>query len=599
MQDFIKILLIAGAVALLAVVGMTMLSHKPAKPPMPNKPATTQAPKEVWQGALEISGFKARLVLRIWEATDGTLTGNLESVDQGGKNTPADNLTFQGGVLRFGIKTGQGQYEGTVKEDGSEISGTWTQFGRSFPLVFHKSDNTAGLPDSKQSPESKKAPTQVWQGALVAGGSKLRLVLKIWEATDSTLTAKVDSPDQGAMDLPVDTISFKEKKLSFEMNMLGASYEGVLNESGTEISGTFKQRGASFPLVLKKSDQAALAEVKHPQEPKKPYPYKEEEIVFANAKAGVKLAGTLTMPKSGSPFPAVVLITGSGPQNRDEELLGHKPFLVLADYLTRRGIAVLRFDDRGVGKSTGDFSKATSADFATDALAAVEYLKTRKEINLKQIGLIGHSEGGLIAPMVAVQSPDVAFIVLMAGPGVPGDEILYLQEALISKVMGRNEEEIAKNREVQKRMYAVVKEEKDQVAAEQKLREILKDASAKMSASEDAINAQIEQSLSPWFRYFLNYDPRPTLQKVKCPVLAINGEKDLQVPPQQNLPEIEKALKAGGNSDYSIVKLPSLNHLFQTSKTGAPSEYAQIEETIAPVALETMGNWILQHTQKY
>ncbi|MBI1744698.1 alpha/beta hydrolase [Candidatus Acetothermia bacterium] len=566
---------------------------------MPNKPATTQAPKEVWQGALEISGFKARLVLRIWEATDGTLTGNLESVDQGGKNTPADNLTFQGGVLRFGIKTGQGQYEGTVKEDGSEISGTWTQFGRSFPLVFHKSDNTAGLPDSKQSPESKKAPTQVWQGALVAGGSKLRLVLKIWEATDSTLTAKVDSPDQGAMDLPVDTISFKEKKLSFEMNMLGASYEGVLNESGTEISGTFKQRGASFPLVLKKSDQAALAEVKHPQEPKKPYPYKEEEIVFANAKAGVKLAGTLTMPKSGSPFPAVVLITGSGPQNRDEELLGHKPFLVLADYLTRRGIAVLRFDDRGVGKSTGDFSKATSADFATDALAAVEYLKTRKEINLKQIGLIGHSEGGLIAPMVAVQSPDVAFIVLMAGPGVPGDEILYLQEALISKVMGRNEEEIAKNREVQKRMYAVVKEEKDQVAAEQKLREILKDASAKMSASEDAINAQIEQSLSPWFRYFLNYDPRPTLQKVKCPVLAINGEKDLQVPPQQNLPEIEKALKAGGNSDYSIVKLPSLNHLFQTSKTGAPSEYAQIEETIAPVALETMGNWILQHTQKY
>ena len=238
-------------------------------------------------------------------------------------------------------------------------------------------------------------------------------------------------------------------------------------------------------------------------------------------------------------------------------------------------------------------------------LAGVAYLKTRKDINAAQIGLIGHSEGGVIAPLVASQSPDVAFVVMMAGTGVPGDAILLEQSELIGRAGGGTEASLARSRKLQTRMYAVVKTETDAAKREQKLREIgaemkkqLTEAEKKQIGDPDLfIKAQIEMLGSPWMRYFLTYDPRPALEKVTCPVLIINGENDLQVPPKQNLPAIQAALKAGGNKDYTIKELPGLNHLFQTSKTGAPSEYAQIEETLAPAALQTMGDWIIQHVQ--
>ncbi len=464
-----------------------------------------------------------------------------------------------------------------------------------------------------RNPEPVKTPVaelrvsqEVWQGALDVSGMKLRLVLKISQAPDGTLTATLDSIDQGAMNLPVDSIIIEGKTMRFEMKQIGGSYEGTFNKDGTEVSGQWKQGGASLPLVLKRADKTAQApEIKRPQEPKKPYPYREEDVVYENAEAGIKLAGTLTLPRGKGPFPAALLITGSGPQDRDEALLGHRPFLVLADYLTRRGIAVLRTDDRGVGKSTGDFSKATSEDFAGDARAGVEYLKSRKEINPKKIGLIGHSEGGLIAPMVAAQSPDVAFIVLLAGTGVTGEELLLLQATLILKASGVSEEAIAKNRAVQEAIFTVLKEEPDNAQAAKKIREMLTEELAKMSEeekkaygiSEEFVEIQIKQSLTPWFRYFVTYDPRPTLMKIKCPVLAINGEKDLQVQPGQNLLAIAAALEAGGNSDYTLVKLANLNHLFQTSQTGSPLEYAQIEETFSPIALEVIGDWILRQTR--
>jgi pimeloyl-ACP methyl ester carboxylesterase len=335
-----------------------------------------------------------------------------------------------------------------------------------------------------------------------------------------------------------------------------------------------------------------------PQEPKKPYPYDEEEVGYENKRDGVKLAGTLTLPRGKGPFPATLLITGSGPQDRNESLLGHKPFLVLADYLTRQGIVVLRVDDRGVGGSTGSVPDSTTENFAADVTAGIEFLKTRKEIDPKQIGLIGHSEGGLIAPMVAAQNGDVAFIVLMAGTGLTGEEILYLQGALILKAGGASAEQLAKQRATQEGMFKILKEEKDPATAEKRLHEELsrnltEEAKKK---SEQAIAAQIKRANTPWFRYFLTLDPRPALRKVKCPVLALNGENDLQVPATENLREIEAALKAGGNKDVTIVSLPKLNHLFQTSETGSMSEYAKIEETIAPVALKTIGDWILKRT---
>jgi pimeloyl-ACP methyl ester carboxylesterase len=315
----------------------------------------------------------------------------------------------------------------------------------------------------------------------------------------------------------------------------------------------------------------------------------------------VKLAGTLTLPRGKSAAPAVILITGSGPQNRNEELLGHKPFLVLADYLTRQGIAVLRMDDRGVGGSSGSVANSTSENFGADVLAGIDFLKRHNRINPKQIGLIGHSEGGLIAPMVAAQSNDVAFIVLLAGPGLPGAEILYLQGALILKANGAGPDVLARQRATQEMMFTIVKQEKDNNVAEKRLREELDKQLANASDAEkaqakQAMEAQIKQVLSPWFRYFLTYDPRTALAKVKCPVLALNGENDLQVPVTENLREIEATLKAAGAMDVTIARLPKLNHLFQTSETGSPSEYSKIEETFAPVALKTIGDWVLKHT---
>lgn len=469
----------------------------------------------------------------------------------------------------------------------------------------------AKRPEPAKTSPSKTASQvaqEVWQGALEVGSVKLRLVLKISKAPDGTRSATMDSVDQGAMNLPVDSITIEDKTMRFTMKSIGGSYEGALSEDGTEVAGTWTQSGQSLPLTFKRLEGATQApELKRPQEPKKPYPYREEKVFFENTEAGITLAGTLTLPQAKGPFPAVVLISGSGQQDRDETVFGHRPFLVLADYLTRRGIAVLRFDDRGAGKSTGDPAKATSADFATDALAAVKYLQTRQEIDAKKIGLIGHSEGGLIAPMVAAQaSEEIAFIVLLAGPGVLGEEILYAQYALIAKANGASDEVIAQNRALYEQTFAVLKEEQDDAVAAERLRALIQEALEQMSdedrktlgMSEEMIEIQIRQMLSPWFRYFLTYDPRPTLAKVRCPVLALSGEKDLQVPPSQNLPEIIKALEAGGNSDYTVTKLASLNHLFQTSRTGSPSEYAQIEETFSPVALEVISHWILRHTRE-
>ncbi len=438
-----------------------------------------------------------------------------------------------------------------------------------------------------------------WSGVLDAGAAKLKLILHFTPEADGTWRGTMDSPDQAANGLKIDTITVEGQTLKFTMRAIAASYEGTLN--GGEIAGKFTQSGMTFPLNFKRPTAADSAPPKRPQTPQLPYPYNEEEVTFENPAANVKLAGTLTTPRTKAPFPVVVLITGSGPQNRNEELLGHQPFLVLSDHLTRAGIAVLRFDDRGVGKSTGKFGTATSADFATDVLAAVAYLKTRPEINPKKIGLVGHSEGGLIAPMCAVQSKDVAFIVMMAGPGVPGDEILYEQGALIMRAEGTPEATIAENRKTQEKMFAIIKAENDAAGAEKKLMELVATVvatapDAQKKTVEASLNAQVKTVNAPWFRYFLTFDPRPTLRQVKVPVLAINGELDLQVSPQQNLPEIAKALKAAGNKKFQTVALPKLNHLFQTTQTGAFSEYAKLEETMSPTALTLMSDWIAKQT---
>jgi hypothetical protein len=425
-----------------------------------------------------------------------------------------------------------------------------------------------------------------WQGTLKAGPAELRVVLHVTRS-DAGLRATLDSPDQGVSGIPVTTISLQGSTMTFTVEAIAGSYEGRIDADGTRIDGTWSQAGASLPLVLERVKDRAALERPRPQTPIKPYPYREEEVVYRNEVAGIPLAATLTIPPGSGPFPAVLLITGSGAQNRDETLLGHRPFLVLADYLTRRGIAVLRADDRGVGKSGGRFADATTADFATDVEAGLAFLRTRPEIDRRRIGLVGHSEGGVIAPMVAARNADVAFIVIMAGPGVPGDQIVVAQSILLSEASGLSREQAERNGARQAEILALVKQEADPARLEERLRGRL------AGTMPDAqLGAQIKAVSSAWYRYFLTYDPATALRRVRCPVLAMAGERDLQVPPRLNLPAIRQALDEGGNRNVSIVELPGLNHLLQTARTGAVSEYGQIAETMAPIALETIAGWI-------
>jgi len=444
--------------------------------------------------------------------------------------------------------------------------------------------------------------TGQWNGALKVQGTQLRLVFNITK-TDNGISSTMDSPDQGAKGIPTTTTSFENSILKITIASAKIEYEGILGLDNV-IVGTFKQGGQSFPMNLSK-EKIEKEKLIRPQEPIKPYPYYSENITFENKKAAINLAGTLTLPNKEGVFPVVILISGSGPQNRDEELFGHKPFLVLSDFLTKNGIAVLRYDDRGTSLSEGVFKTATSADFATDVESAITYLKTRKEINKKKIGLIGHSEGGLIAPMVTSKSKDVAFMLLLAGTGLQGDQILLLQQKFIRKASGVSNENLQKSELENRKLFDIVKKstnlEKLNIDLTDFIKKTLKDnpnAQKPEGMSDDNfVKLQVNQIATPWMQYFIKYNPIPALEKVKCPVLAINGEKDLQVPPKENLEAIKKALAKGGNKRVTIKELPNLNHLFQECKTGLPDEYATIEQTFSPIALTEILKWLQTQTK--
>jgi pimeloyl-ACP methyl ester carboxylesterase len=438
-----------------------------------------------------------------------------------------------------------------------------------------------------------------WQG-VIAGA--LRVTLNLSVAADGRLSGNMISPDQGTT-TAIENVSFKDRTLSLTVNVGSGRYVGKLNEAGTELTGTWTQGGQSLPLNFKRGDHNEAPALRRPQEPHKPYPYREEEVSYANTAAGIKLGGTLTLPKGAGPFPAVLLITGSGQQDRNETpAADHKPFLVLSDYLTRRGIAVLRVDDRGIGASTGDFAKSTTADFASDTLAGVKFLKARSDIQHNRIGLIGHSEGGVVAPMVAAQSSDVAFIVLMAGMGAPGEAAAVEQDSLLLRAGGTPEAEIQANDSRLKKSFAVLREEPDLAKARPRLVRIANEYAAilptdKRTEYRKRLDKEVDEMNGPWNRYMMQYDPTAALRKVSCPVLALFGEIDLVAPPKLHQAPMEAALRAGKNADYTVRVLPGLNHLFQKAKTGAPTEYETIEETINPAALKLMGDWIESHTR--
>lgn len=343
-----------------------------------------------------------------------------------------------------------------------------------------------------------------------------------------------------------------------------------------------------------------------PQKPSRPYPYYTEDVAFENSSAGITLAGTLTLPSAQGNFPAAILISGSGPQNRDEEIAGHRPFLIIANHLTKQGVAVLRCDDRGVGQSTGDFQAATTADFATDVAASIQFLKSRKEINTDKIGLIGHSEGGMVAPLVASKSEDVSFMVMLAGPGIDLVEVIMMQKELVSRADGVSESDIKKwVLPVHEKACRMITTYTDTAALKADLKVLIEKAYDKSPPDlmpsdipkEEVISTQVKYWSSDWYRYFLKYDPAAVLEKVSCPVLALNGEKDLQVTPEENLSAIDNAFKKGGNTNVTVKEMPNLNHLFQNCETGSPEEYEKIEETFSPIALKEMSDWILEQVQ--
>lgn len=442
----------------------------------------------------------------------------------------------------------------------------------------------------------KKSVTGSWFGRISVSGISLRIVFNLSIIEADSLVATLDSPDQGARNIKLGPVTFDGKSIKISAGALLAEYNGII-QNDTLIDGTWKQAGNTIPLSLTKLKTKFT--VNRPQEPRSPFPYTTEDVYFTNSEFIITLAGILTMPEGDGPFPAVIMITGSGAQNRNEELMGHKPFWVIADYLTRNGIAVLRYDDRGVGKSQGNYAAATSADLATDAEAAFKYLKTNSMIDPKAIGLIGHSEGGLIAPIVASSNSQIAFIVSLAGPGVTGEQIILRQGTDISSASGIDKKKINENLSTNKKLFEVIKKEQDNKKAVEEMTSLYREILRKQKASPEetdqalkAITASFNAETIPWFRYFISTNPGDFWKKVKCPVLALNGEKDMQVAADENLPAIEKALKSGGNNNIKTIKLEGLNHLFQHCKTGLPAEYGEIEETFSSEALKIIVDWI-------
>jgi hypothetical protein len=430
----------------------------------------------------------------------------------------------------------------------------------------------------------------LWTGTLNAGVENLHVAIRF----DRNGTGKLDSPDQHIAGIPITGVKVEMYRVTFRVESVHAAFAGIVMDDGNRLDGDWIE-GMSIPFTLLRD--GATQKVKRPQTPRPPFPYTEQNIKYPSFARNVYLDATLTVPDGTGPFPGVILITGSGPQDRDESNLGHKPFWVIADYLARRGVVVLRSDDRGTGRSTGRFNGSTTRDFADDVAGAVRFLRTREFVG--RIGLIGHSEGGLVAPMVAsdpaLGAKDVDFLVLMAAPGVPGDQIVLEQQMMVSRSMGLPETLIEKNREREQKILSIARSENDAVLAKSKMRAALGDFT---SSPLGLLDSRFDEATTPWFRFLINYDPGPALRTLKQPVLALNGALDVQVPPAQNLPAITWELEAGANTDYEVVKLAGLNHFFQTATMGAPSEYGEIEETISPTVLNLIGEWIARHSKK-
>lgn len=537
-----------------------------------------------WHGVLQSPVGPMTLVVTITDDGKGALRGEFGSPDQGPGRIQLSSITASDGRLAFTLKSAQISYEGEWAEAEQHWAGVFTQ-GVRIPLTFKR-----GLPPARAVVEGLDG---VWKGAVVRNGVSLRLVLRV-STTDRGTIVTFDSPDLGAVGLPVAGFARSTEKVGFSVPASGATFAGALAADGASLKGTWTLPGQpDVEVSFVRTKISADREVRtRPQMPTPPFPYRAEDVTFTNpVAAGVTLAGTLTRPPGAGPFPAAILISGSGPQDRDESLLGHKPFAVLADHLTRHGVAVLRYDDRGVAESTGEFSTATSADFATDARAALQFLLTRPEINRSAIGYIGHSEGGMVAQIAAVNSQQLKFVIMLAGPGTDLMQLAQSQERLLGLSQGASEEDLTRMAPVMTQVFEAVARSTSADDARVRVRAVLTpEALATMKASESRREMVVQHMANDWMRYLLQFKPAAFLSRIQVPFLALNGTLDHQVPADENLPAIKAAL--AHNPDVTIRRLDGLNHLFQTARTGAIGEYADITETIAPVALQIVTEWI-------
>lgn len=551
----------------------------------------TSKHSSVWLGTLDVQVAKLRLQLNLKQADDGSFTGAMISLDQGSIEIPFDTVSVKDKAFEFTIKKLQVEYKGKLDETNKTVTGNFTQRGQTYPLEFKK---------------LVRAPvetlSQVWKGKMKAGPQEFDFQFRVYEDGIGGHVVKLDSFTE-KITVPC-TLKHEGDTITITVTATQAKFVGKLDNAKEKIEGKWIQSGLEFPLTLTKVDldEIRTLNLRRPQTPQPPFKYNAKDFevkVSTINKAFDKetvLAGTLTTPKGDGPFPTVIMISGSGPQDRDETIMGHRPFFVFADHLTKKGYAVIRFDDRGIAKSKGDFATATSADFSEDVEALVGWAKTNPKLDANKIILCGHSEGGLIAPMVAARNKDVAGIILLAGPGVTGKRVILNQSRKIAAASGASGKVLAMQESL---LSAIFERLESRKPADDEFTEQLKvnlkkdfDGTPGLEQALAAIDTSVAQFNLPWMKYFLSYDPVTNLSKTDCPVLAIVGGNDLQVDPELNQPEIEAALKTAGNDDVTMTVLPKLNHLFQTSKTGSPSEYNKIEETVSPVALDAVTGWL-------
>ena len=542
-----------------------------------------------WHGTMTTPAGELSIVVRITHNAAG-LAGEMESIDQApGQRIPLTVTKADDQHLAFDVPSIKASFAGTWDARLGGWSGSWLQSGYRFALVLRSGPGAIAV----------KGMDGIWQAKVTRSDGKRRLVLRITTTGDNT-TIKFDAPDAGANNLAVANFARVGNRVSFEVPTAGAKFDGMLDQSGDRIEGTwfFPNQPPTRIVFARTQAQAQQTPRRRPQLPVPPFPYRVEEVRVANATApGVTLACTVTTPQGAGPFAAAVLLTGSGAQDRDETIFGHKPFAVLADHLTRQGTAILRCDDRGFGASTGTFDKATSLDFATDAEAAVAYLAARPDIKRNAIGLIGHSEGALVAVITASTDAQIAYLVLLGAPGTDLRQVLLSQRLLLGEAQGLPKQWLNDTQPLIANILDAVATARSDAEAAARVRAILTPAAC-AALNLDAAHADIfvQQMASPWMHQFLRIDLPSYLAKVTVPVLALAGSLDRQVAPEANL----AALKAGlaHSRDVTLVKLEGLNHFFQPAKTGAMTEYADIDETFAPVALQSISRWLSQHASR-